>query len=179
MSRRYRKELNSSLAFNIMIRWFSLFLLFNLCFQSHLFAAQKINAVDKIVGSTFKTLAKAFVAASDINALKKNNIAKINKMTEEKFRKRYDKVYAVLKGFPDKLKADYGINQAMTKEQAIKSIELLDKDKAYTAIDFIPDEIIAAEFKRYLVVKGGQIQKSSLIKQINNLWRKISVKAKA
>ncbi len=153
-----------------------LLLVFNLCFQNFTFAEDRASAGDRIIGSTFKALAKAFVATADINRLKKNNIEKINKMNEEKFRKRYSGVYKIIKDLPVKLKVSYGITEAMSKGQAIRDIELLDKKKIYESIDSIPDTIIASQFKQYLSNKGHEIRKSSIVEQINNFWNKIMEK---
>lgn len=136
-------------------------------------AAEKTGVTDKIIGSTFKTLVKAFVATTDINELKKNNIAKINKMDEEKYQRRYAKVYEVIKDLPSHLKVDYEITEHMSKEQVIKHIELLDKKKAYKMIDSIPDTFIANKFKQYLSEKKQEFQKSNVVEQINQLWNKM------
>jgi len=148
-----------------------------LCFQGLVLAEEKVGVEDRIIGSTFKTLAKAFVLAVDINKLKKNNINKLNKMSEEKFSKRYAKAYAIIKDLPPKLKESYGITEAMTKETAIRNTESLDKNKIYEIIDSIPDEVIAKQFKQYLSDVKEDIGKSSAVEQINKLWNKIIGKA--
>jgi len=157
----------------IVVKQFILLLILNLCFQSFVFAEGKVSAEDRIAGSTFKTLAKAFVAITDVNKLKKNNIDRLNKMNEEKFKKRYAGVYQVIKDLPAELKVSYGITEAMTKEQVIKNIESLDKKKIYEMIDSIPDAIITNQFKQYLGEKKQEIQKSNLVEQINGFWNKI------
>ena len=156
-----------------MIRQIILLLILNLCFQNCLFAEEKASAQDRIIGSTFKTLAKAFVATVDINKLKKNNIDKLNKMDEGKFKKHYVKVYGVIKDLPDNLKARYLVAEDFTKEEAIKDIKSLDKKKLYEIIDSIPDTIIAQQFRQYLAKQADRIQKSNLAQQINKLWNKI------
>lgn len=150
-----------------------LLLVAGLCFQSCIFAQENVSIEDKIIGSTFKTLAKAFAAMTDINKLKKNNIDRLNKMDEEKFRRRYAKVYEVIKDLPPKLKASFRVTEHMTKEQVIKNIESFDKNKIYETIDSIPDTIIAKEFKQYLREKKQEIQKSNVVEQINNFWDKM------
>jgi len=137
------------------------------------FAQEKVSREDRLIGSTFKALAKVFLATADFDTLKKNNIGKLRKMDEAKFKKRYARVYEVIKDLPVELKVSYGVTEAMTKEQGIKNIETLDKDKAYKTIDSIPDTIIAEQFKKYLGEKKEEIQKSSLAKQINNFWDKM------
>lgn len=59
---------------------------------------------DKIIGPTFRILAKTFVTLADINKLKKKNIKKLNKMSEENFRKRYAKAYEDIKNLPEYLR---------------------------------------------------------------------------
>jgi len=150
-----------------------LLLILNLCFQSFIFAQEQVSVEDRIAGSTFKTLAKAFVVIVDINKLKKNNIDKLNKMNEDKFKKRYAGVYKIIKYLPAELKVRYGIIEGITKEQVIKNIESLDKKKIYEMIDSIPDAIIANQFKLYLSEKKQAIQKSNAVEQINKFWNKI------
>jgi uncharacterized protein with NAD-binding domain and iron-sulfur cluster len=153
---------------------FSVALLFlNLCFQNSLFAQEKVSVEDRIIGSTLKGLARAFVAIVDMDTLKKNNIDKLNKMSEAKFSKQYAKVYEVIKDLPDKFKNDYGVAAAMSKAQAIKNIKLLNKEKTYKIIDSIPDTIIAKQFKRYLEEKKQAIQKSNTVEQIKKFWNRM------
>jgi hypothetical protein len=157
----------------IVVKQIILLLILNLCFQGFIFAEEKISVEDRIVGSTFKTLAKAFVAIVDINKLKKNNIDKLNKMNEEKFKKRYAGVYKIIKYLPAELKVSYGITEAMTKEKVIKNTESLDKKKIYEMIDSIPDAIIANQFKQNLSEKRQEIQNSNTVEQINKFWNKM------
>jgi len=150
-----------------------LLLVTGLYFQGYLFAQEKVSIEDKIIGSTFKTLAMAFAVMADIDKLKKNNIEKLNKMDEEKFKRRYAKVYEVIKDLPLELKVSYGITEHMSKEQVIKNIESFDKKKIYETIDFIPDKIIATQFKQYLSEKQQEMRKSNLVEQINKFWNKM------
>lgn len=148
-------------------------LLVSLCLPKLIFAQQNISLEDKIIASTFKTLAKAFVAVADIEGLKRNSIHKVNNMKPEKFQKHYAKAYAAIKDLPPSLKIAYGISLDMSKEQAIKNIDSLDKKKIYEAIEAIPDTFIARQFKLYLSQKKEEIQKSNLVAQINKIWAKL------
>lgn len=150
----------------------------SLCLQHNCLAKEEISLEDKIIGSTFKTLAKAFVALNDIGKLKKENIDKINKMDEDKFKKRYSQVYKVIKNLPDNLKSAFKISVQMSKEEVIKNMESLDKQKLYKVIDSIPDTFIASQFKRYLNDKKQELQKSNVVEQISKFWDKIMEKAK-
>ncbi len=152
---------------------YSLLLILSLCFQGYIHAEERVSMEDRLIGSTFKTLAKAFVAVADINKLNKNNIDKLSKIDKYKFQSRYAKVYAVIKDLPYHLKTKYGITEHMTKEQVIKDIESLDKKRIYEIIDSIPDKIIANQFKQYLDNKKQGIQKSNMVKQINRFWNEL------
>ena len=150
-----------------------LVLIINLSIQGFAFAQEKVRVEDRMIGSAFKALAKAFVMAVDIDRLKKDNADKLKKMNEAKFNKKYAAAFKVIKDLPPKLKADYGITESMTKERAIQNIESLDKKKVYEMIDSIPDEIIAGQFKQYLREKKEEIEKSGIVEQINKFWNKI------
>ncbi|MDO8662992.1 MAG: hypothetical protein Q7K98_07240 [Candidatus Omnitrophota bacterium] len=159
-----------------MLKQVGLLLILNLCFQGLIFAEEKAKMEDGIIGSTFKVLAKTFVSVADINKIKKNNIDRLNKMKEEKFKKRYAEVYKVIKDLPVELKIRYGITETMTKEQAIRNIESPDKKIIYEMINSIPDAIIANQFKQYLSGKKQEIQKSNVVEQINKFWKNLIAK---
>jgi len=153
-----------------------LLLIINLCFQGPLFAKEKTNVGDKIIGSTVKTLAKAFVLTINVNALKKKNIDELNKMDEKEFRKRYADVFKIINKLPAELKVKYELTETMTKEQAIKNLESLNKNKIYGAIDSIPDEFIVEKFKVYLKRKKQEAQKSNLFEEVKKFWNEIVTK---
>ena len=132
---------------------------------------------DKIISSTFKSLAKGFVAVADIRQLKKNNIAKIDKMSPEKFNKHYGRAYEGLKDMPLNLREEYKVTADMSKEQVIKDIESLNKSKMYQIIDSIPDTVIADQFRQYLEKTKQEVQKSNVVAEIHKLWNKWIEKA--
>lgn len=150
-----------------------LLLAISLSSQNYVFAEEKASIEDKIIGSTFKALAKTFVAMADIDKLKKNNIDKLNKMDKEKFKKRYAEFYEVIKDLPVELKVAYGIGEAMAKEQAVRNIDSLNKKRIYEIVDSLPDIIITKQFKRYLSQTKQEIQKSNIVEKINKVWNKI------
>ncbi len=137
---------------------------------------RKPSVSDKLIGSTFKTLAKTFVATVDIEKLKKNNIEKLNKKDEAKFRKQYVKIYKVVKDCPSLAKR-YGLSENLTKEQAIEKINSLKKKDMYTALDLMPDTVIADQFRQYLQEKKQEIQHSNVAGQIKQLWDKMTAGA--
>ena len=154
-------------------------IIISLCFCNYVFAQDKISLEDKAIGLTFKILAKAFITTVDFNKFKKENIDKINKMDEEKFKKRYAKAYLVIKDLPSNIKNQYKIYESMDKKQAIINIGLLDKKKAYGIIDSIPDTLISEQFKLYLDKRKQKIQNSNVIQQVKKFWDKIMNKAEA
>jgi hypothetical protein len=148
-------------------------LVIGLFFQGCVFAQEKAKAQDKIIGSMFKGLAKAYVAVTDLDKLKKNNIEELNQMDMESFKYRYANIYEVIRDWPLALKSSYKVAEQMTKEQAIKNIEAIDKGKIYEMIDVTSDAAIVAKFKKYLNVEGQEMQKNSLPEKINKVWNKI------
>jgi len=162
--------------FKAVILLIILLLVIGLGFQSCAFALEKVSLQDKVIGSTFKTLAKGFVLVTDIDKFKNDNISKINKLKPDKYKRRYAKVYETIKELPTELKIKYVIIEDMPREQLIKNIESLDKKKIYGLIDLIPNTIIAKEFKKYLNKKKQGIQDSNLVKEINEFWNKVLVK---
>lgn len=151
--------------------------LFVFCIQTSAFADEKISIEDRTISLTFKTLAKAFVSMADIEKLKKSNISKIEKMDDGKFKKRYGKIYGALRELPLSIKTTYGIKEDMSKKEILQKIEPLDKKELYRIINAIPDETIARIFKNYLKERKRQINKTELVKQINNFWFKMIKKA--
>lgn len=153
-----------------------LLLVMGIGFQSCAFAQEKVSLQEEIIGSTFKTLAKGYVSVMDVDKFKNDSIEQINKSSPDKYKRKYAKVYELIKELPFNLKIKYGITENMPKEQLIKDIELLDKQKIYEAIDLVPNTIIAQEFKRYLNKQKQGVQESNLVKEINEFWNKVLAK---
>lgn len=158
-----------SLLRNIMKRLIFL-LIFTLSLQGAVFAQAQNNIEDKIIAATFKGIAKAYIIVVDLKQFKKDKIAMLQKMEEDKFRKRYAKTYAVIGELPKELKITYGINENMNKEQAIKKINSLDKKKIYGIIDGVPDELIAKHFKEYLARRKQGLQSNDIVGQVKDFW---------
>jgi hypothetical protein len=144
-----------------------------LSFQDCVFAQEKAKAQDKVIGSMFKGLAKAYVAVTDLDKLKKGNIVELNQMDMEIYKYRYSRIYEVAKDWPLALKSKYKITEQMTREQAIKNIESVDKGKIYEMIDATSDTSIIEQFKKLLNQVGQETQKSNLVEQVGRVWNKI------
>lgn len=125
---------------------------------------------DKVIGSTFKLLAKSFVAVVNIAELKKYNIKKINKMDDEKFRKHYGNAYPIIKDLPEWIKTQYGVTENMSREQAIQNTASLNKKDIYKILDAIPNRFIADKFRIYLRDSKEEIENSNVIVQIKRFW---------
>ncbi len=134
------------------------------------------SVTDRIIGSTFKTLAKAFISTIDIEKLKKGNIDKLNKKDEAKFRKQYAKAYKVLRECLE-ITERYGLKEDLTKQEAIEKIRRIGKKDMLGVLNSIPDTFIAGQFSAYLKEKKQEMEKSNLVAQINHLWAKITVDA--
>ena len=132
---------------------------------------------DKLVGSTFKLLAKTFIAVVNIEKLKKFNLKKINKMDAEKFKSKYAKTYPFLKELPEDIKVRYGVTENMSKEQAVKNTMAMNKKEMYAIVDAIPDKVIYNSFIRYLEERKRDIQEQDIIKEIKHMWNEIQKKA--
>lgn len=65
----------------------------------------------------------------------------------------------------------------MPKEQAIKTIESLDKRKIYKIIAMVPNKLIARQYKRYVNEKKEAKHKNSYAKEVDNLWKEATGKA--
>ncbi|MDP2922334.1 MAG: hypothetical protein Q8O30_01250 [Candidatus Omnitrophota bacterium] len=154
-----------------------LLLMIALLYQSFVLAKEKVSTEERIIGSTFKGLAKAFAAVADIKKIKEYNINKLKKMNDSKFKARQPKIYEAIKDLPQHIKTTYGVKEDMTKEQVIKNIESLDKQKIYAIIDSVPDPLITRLFKDYLRKLGQDIKNSNMVEQVQESWNKIIRKA--
>jgi len=145
-------------------------------FQRGVFAADKISLQDRAISSTFKNLAKGYVAVVNMDKFKESNMLRINKLSPDSYKREYARVYEVIKELPPDLKIKYGISQEMPREQLIADIASFDKNKIYKLIDSIPDTIIVGEFKKQLNKKKPGVGKSNLAGDIQEFWNKLLAK---
>jgi hypothetical protein len=145
-------------------------LLVTLFFPRFLLADTAPTLEDKAISSVLKNLARAFTAMADLDRLKKDNIAKIKRMDEEKFRKRCNNICNALKDMPGEIKNKYKISREMSKEEVIKEIQSLDKKEINLIIDAAPDKMLADMFKQHLARAKQKIQSSNLVVQVSKFW---------
>lgn len=150
-----------------------LLLIISLCAQKIVFAEAQTSIEDKIIGAAFKNIAKAYIMAVNFKQFKKDKIALLKRIEDDKFRKRYTKAYAVISELPKGIKDAYGINENMNKDQAIRKINSLDKKKVYALIDGVPDAVIAKHFKEYLAARKQGLQSSNISWQVKNFWERV------
>jgi len=148
--------------------------IFTLAFFNPAFCAEekKPGLEDALIGSTLKTLAKLFISAQSKDRL----IEKLNNMDEEKFQRRYARIYQVIKDAPPVL-SRYGFKQEMAKSAVINKIKAMEKKEMSGLIDAIPDAVIASQFKLYLNEKKQPLVKSNPVEQITGFWNKLIANA--
>jgi len=137
-------------------------------------AAEK--ASDAIIGSTFKTLAKAFIATADIDKLKQINVYKLAKKDDAKFRTQYAKIYLVLKQCPA-IVSKYGLTEDLTKKQAIEKLKSLNKEDMYWALKSVPNRVIADEFRKYILDEKQALKNSNVVEKVKQVWNRMIEKA--
>lgn len=137
-------------------------------------AISKPSVSDKIIGATFKMLAKSFVRVMDIEKLKKNNIAKIEKMNEGKFEKRRSKIYSFTKNLPENIRKSYAITPDVSRQEVITQIKLMDKRAFYEIIDKVPDQVIAGYFRQEILEGKEKLAKSNTVEEIRKFWSKVT-----
>lgn len=139
------------------------------------FAAENASVETKVIGATFKTLAKAYVATADIEKLKVKKVQRIESMNEEWFDEKYAEVYLDIRQMPPAIPKKYGVTERMTKSQAIRIIRSLDKKKLYEIIDNLPDAVITEKFNEQF--RGdGTAEHVSLQDKIARAWDKFLIK---
>ena len=132
----------------------------------------KANAMDKIISSTLKVLAKTYVKTANLEDIKKKNIKKIERKSDEKFRVQFEKIYAEIKDTP--LEEILDLSPMATKEDVVKRINKLTKKEFYKVIDSIPDYLIGQKVKEYFDShnKDGS-DKRTTVKDVKSLWNRI------
>lgn len=130
-----------------------------------------------VIGATVKLLAKGYVAMGDIDKTKKNSIAKLEKMSDQEFARKYAAICEDMKGLPKSVKDAYGVDEKMDRSGAINKIRSVGKKDLYTIIDSIPDPFIVKHFDAYFAEKGLDFKKSPSVGEAmlfwNSIWKKL------
>jgi len=127
---------------------------------------------ENLVAVSLKALAKGFVLTMDVTKVKAKEIKKISGMSNDKFHKQYQRVYAVLKGVPPQMRTKYGLAENITKQEAVENIEHLQKKDMMKFIDSVPDKLIVKEVNDYFSRTAQKVGHNP-IKLVNDLWHKM------
>jgi len=132
-------------------------------------AGRKATSEDALVGSMFKTLAKAYLATVDIEKFKANNVSQVNGFDEQDFRRHYARFFRVVEQSP-RLKKEFGLSPDMTKGKVLALVRSLDKKKLSRMIDAIPNTVVNDEFKLYLNREKIKSRDKNIAEQVKMVW---------
>ncbi len=139
-------------------------------FLGTLFAAENVGGEAKIIGETFKALARAYVLTADIAQLKDKAVQRIESMKEARFQRKYADVYRIARQLPSRIRSKDGITPEMTKLRAIRIVRSLDKKMLYEMIDNIPDPVIAQEFHEHTAKNADGPEGGDLFSRVSRTW---------
>jgi hypothetical protein len=125
---------------------------------------------DRLVSSTFKTLAKTYITASDFKALKDNTVKRLQALDTDSFHARYPRMLQLVADAPV-LTKEFGLKADMPVNQAIAFVRSLDKKKTCSVIDMIPDQIVAQHVMRFMSGKTGSVNSENISSQVTAVWQ--------
>ncbi len=150
-----------------------LLLIAGLCLGSIALAQEKAGVQDRLIGSTFKLIARSYVTMTDLKQLRKDMLGRLEGLSEEEIRIKYARIYAAVENLPAGVKTAYGVNEDMDKLRVVEKINSWDKKRICAFIDSIPDTLIAVEFRGYLYRGRQRIQNQNMIEQVRGFWNRI------
>ena len=127
---------------------------------------------DRLISSTFKTLAKTYIAATDFNALKKNTLARLEQLDTGSFHERYPRTLQIITDAPA-LKTQFGLRGDMTVDQAIAFIRSLDKKKVSAVIDAVPDQVVARHVLDDISRTTKSVNSKNIGDQVAAVWHNL------
>lgn len=126
---------------------------------------QKPDLQNALIVSTVKTLAKAFISTQEKDQL----VEKVGALDNQKFIRTYDRAYQTIRQYP-RLMEQYGLKEHMRKEEFLQQLSSWDKNKMFSFIDALPDELIIAETRRYLARSESSQRHTDYISRICQIW---------
>lgn len=135
-------------------------------------AAEKASFNDKVVSSTVKLMAKTYVMTTDLEKLKRKHTAQIKSMDDETFSVMYANSLGVIYESP-RMKEKFNVPEDMDREEAVKFIQGLDKNKLCGMIDAVPDSVIAARFRRFMARRMDAMKGMDLTKRVQYAWNSL------
>ncbi len=127
---------------------------------------------DRMIGSSVKLMAKAYILTADIEKLKKHHAARIRGMDDDSFRVQYANTLGVIEESPG-LRERFGLGAYMDREAMVATVEGLNKDKLYKMIDAVPDKVISSRFKRFMARRGDQMRGMDVPARVQYAWRSL------
>lgn len=135
-------------------------------------SGQKTCAEDILVGSMFKTMAKAYLATADIEGFKENTLSQLNAFDEPGFHRHYARFFRVVDKSP-RLSKEFGLSPDMTREKARAVVRSLDKNKLSRMVDAVPNPVVNEEFKLYLSREKIKSRDKNIADQVSMVWAKL------
>jgi uncharacterized membrane protein YccC len=127
---------------------------------------------DRLISSTFKTLAKTYIATTDFNTLKKNTIARLEQLDTDSFHEKYPRVLQIINDAPA-LQKQFGLRSDMSVERAISVIKSLDKKKVSAMIDAVPDQVVARRVAEDISSASQSVNSKNVLDQVTAVWRNL------
>lgn len=97
-----------------------------------------------------KSAAKTYLKMMNFDEEKRKTVEKLQGMSDEEFKKEYSSAYKSLREISPFMKDVYGIDENMTRLEAIQKIEGMNKEKISGIIDDTPYTAIIDLLKKYL-----------------------------
>ncbi|MFA5100840.1 MAG: hypothetical protein WC547_08160 [Candidatus Omnitrophota bacterium] len=124
---------------------------------------------ERFISSTFKTLAKTYIAATDFKTLQKNTLARLAQLDNDSFHERYPRTLQLIKDSPV-LEKQFGLRPDMSVGQAISFTKSLDKKKVAAIIDAVPDQVVARHVMEDLSRARRSVNSKHVADQVSGVW---------
>ncbi|MFA6384904.1 MAG: hypothetical protein WCY10_06010 [Candidatus Omnitrophota bacterium] len=140
---------------------------------SHRACAQTVQ--DRLVSSTFKTLAKTYITTADFKVLRDNTVKRLQQLDTNSFHQLYPRVLRIVDDAPV-LKKELGLRSDMTVSQAIAFVKSLDKKKSCAVVDMIPDRVVAYHVGQFMAEKTDPANSKNIAARVAAVWQHIQKK---
>ncbi len=125
---------------------------------------------ERLISSAFKTLAKTYIAASDLEKLKRNTLAILEGLDTESFREKYPRTLQIVEESPV-LAKQFGLRPDMSVAQARSFVRSLNKKKVSMLIDAVPDTVVARHVAEDISGKKQTAASKNIADQAAAVWR--------
>ncbi len=125
---------------------------------------------ERLISSTFKTLAKTYVSASDMEKLKKNTLESMAGLDTGEFRAKYPRTLQLI-GESPALAKQFGLRPDMSVEQARSFVRSMNKKKACMVIDAAADGAVARHVLEDISRRAKAAGSNNIADQVSAVWR--------